>query len=341
MPEGNPIVAEAEEGLAAGGSSLEGAGLAQDAYDLVSRAASGDWTEGLVSLLSAGLEAKSFVEDPLAKLASMGLGWVIEHVGWLREPLDWVTGDQEELTRMAGVWTGIGDELRQAGQDLDTWYRTDSAGWAGPAVEQYRRFCVDRVNLYNAAADAANSVTTTVTICKGILAVVRSIIRDLITDCVGKIISIIARYPPPTTPAAAPEVTAKAVETSNTIMTWVRKLRTAFANAGRLFTESGNLFKNIRDYLAEAKSAFGAARAGGEGLTGALGHAARQTGSSVAFGVRDAAKQVADGVAEAATSAVKEMPAKAALEGAKEVAKDSAEDDLYEGSGPYRVSGTL
>lgn len=338
MPDGNPIVEDAERRTT--DEPLEGAGMAQDAADLVARVASGDWAEGLVSLVSAGLEVKGFVEDPLAKLSSMGLGWVVEHVGWLRWPLDFVASDQEKLTLMANAWTGIGDELRQAGQDLDNWYRTDSAHWAGPAVEQYRKFCGDRVHLYYAAADAASSVTTTVTICKGILAVVRGIIRDLVTDCVGKIISVIARYPPPATPAALPEVTTTAIETGNKITTWLTRLRTALANAGQLFKDGGNLFRNIRDYLAEARSAFDAARAGGVGLLGSLGHAASQTGSSVAFAVADAGKQVAEGVGEAAAEAVKELPAKAALEGAKEVAKSSSEAPLYEG-GRHRVTGEL
>lgn len=345
----------AERREAADSSALEGAGLAQDAHDLVTRVAGGDWTEGLISLLSAGLDVKSFLQDPLAKLTSMGLGWVIEHLGPLQDALDWVTGDQQQLGRLAETWTGIGGELLQTGKDLDGYYRTDTAHWSGAATVQYQRFCADRVNLYTAAAGAAQSVSQTVSICKGILAVIRSIVRDLITDCIGKVISIIARYPPPTTPLALPEIAGQAVTTGGRIMTWMRKLQKAFANAGQLFKESGNLFRSVRSKQRMLRNIDDAA--------GSIDRMARNLGASVeeaaakSDAFRDAGiklakpdlvdvgqipKHLAEEMPKAGREMAEEIPLKAAVEGAKEIVEGTEEPArLYDGPGPHRVSGTL
>jgi hypothetical protein len=79
VPEPNPITGAAAERAA--GSPLDGAGMAKDAADLAAKVANGDWTEGLVSLGSLAYETKEFLRDPLAKLASMGLGWVSSSSG--------------------------------------------------------------------------------------------------------------------------------------------------------------------------------------------------------------------------------------------------------------------
>jgi len=339
MADGNPIIAAADQAAArTGGSPLEGAGLAQDAHDLTGQVLSGSWAEGLISAASLANEVKDFVQDPIAKLASIGLGWAMEFFSPLQQFLDWLTGDQEQLERLSLSWEGIAAELGGTAQELDGLYRKDTAPWSGPAVTQYKQFCADRVELYAAAAGAASATGGLIKLCGVILNVVRSVVRQLITDCVGKVISIVLRYPPPATPAAAPEIVSQVADTGGLISKWMRSLQRAFANAWDLLKQSGNLFRDVKKYLAYSK------KMAGELADGGALYAKLALG---AFADVPAAAKAA------AKNAVRdipgELPAKigfeAAKEGAKYVTGTEAEQEqpatLYDGPGPHRVTGTL
>jgi hypothetical protein len=370
LTEGNQIVADAEQG--ARQSALEGAGMAQDFYDSLAKISSGDWTEGLVNFAGGALTIKEFAGDPLGKLISMGLGWVIEHVAFLRTPLDWVTGDQVYLDRMTQTWTGIGDELRGAAAELDRMYKADTDGWKGMAADTYRTFCAGRVAVYNGLADGAASVARLFLMSKIILAVARTLIRELITDFVGKLGSMLLRYPPPVTAAAIPEAVNLANTYAQKILGQVKRVQKAFGNGARWFRDIGERFARARTYFSlkddmmmqtfdsAVRQGYRAGEAAARGVAAA--DRAGRKGMAELFGDAGA-------VADAARATVKELPEKAGIEIAKESAKgaaqvmdgDSSNEEtvapgdpsnpgatqaetqsyLYDGPGPHRVSGQL
>jgi hypothetical protein len=248
MTEGNPIVAAAQGKV----SVLEGSGILQDAQDLGQAIDNGQWAGSLVSLFSYGMGVRDLLADPMAKLVSMGLGWAIEFFDPLNAWLDWLTCDTEQLTVAAETWSGISAEMRTAGSELDGYYKTDTAGWSGPAVDQYRIFCADRVDLYNAAAGAAAATANLINRNKMLLTMVRSLVRDLITDGVGKVISIVLRYPPPATLAAAGEVAAQVQRTGAQVIDLVGKLKQALTNAKQLFRNCFQVFRDVRRIYKEA-----------------------------------------------------------------------------------------
>lgn len=346
MPaEGNPIVAAAQGKV----SWAEGAGLLQDATDLVGQVSSDQWAAGLTSLLSAGLNIRDAVQDPMAKLVSWGLGWAIEFFGPLNDWLDWLTCDQEQLTVAAETWSGISAELRTAADELDGYYKTDTAGWSGAAVEQYRVFCADRVNLYDAAAGAAAATSNLISRNKILLTVVRSIVRDLITDGVGKVVSIALRYPPPATLAAAGEIVAQVRRTGASVVDLVGKLRQALKNAGQLIRKSGQIFRDVRRIYREAGDvldAFRAVRGPGEALSPRAAQAYNSMINDhlgdVAHAVRDAAKSAVKPIlTDSATSiperfvveAVKEPTKYGQGRAAESAPEHPAVDDAQEGNG--------
>ena len=55
--------------------------------------------------LEAHLGVPSADADPLGLLADAGLGWLVEHVDFLREPLDWLAGHGDRFED--AVATGI------------------------------------------------------------------------------------------------------------------------------------------------------------------------------------------------------------------------------------------
>jgi hypothetical protein len=328
MPEPNPITAAATDRAAA--SPLEGSGMLKDATDLATKVAGGDWAEGLLALGSLAYESRDLLADPLAKLASMGLGWVIEFFGPLRWLLDQLTGNQEQLNLIVETWSGIAGELSTAADDLHTVYTTDTASWAGPAVAQYRLFCADQVDLYRAGAATAKSVADNARMSGMVLTVVREIVRGLITDAVGKTISIACRYPPPATPAAAPEITTAIANTGNKIVQWIDKLRRAFDNAKQLLGQSDRLFRSIQWSLDVTRRI----RIPTDGsmvraiLTDAVSYSAKQ-----------AVKEIPEQLPEMAAVELGKGAAAFALADDPEPPAD--QNQLYDGPGPHRITGTL
>jgi hypothetical protein len=228
---------------------VDGAGLLEDSLAIVAAADSTDWAGGLAAAVSAGFNVHDLVQDPMAKLISMGLGWVIEFFEPLNAWLDWLTGDKDQIGAMAKTWSGIATDLQEVGHDLERYCRTDTAQWSGQAVSQYRTFCTDRANLYYAASGAATATANLVFTNGVILNAVRSIVRDLITDCVGKVICIVLRYPPPATPAASGEVFLQIEKTGSRIIGWVDKLKTAFQNAADLMARASVIFSEVAKQL--------------------------------------------------------------------------------------------
>ena len=112
-PAKNPLVREGK-----GAAATEGAGLFHDATEAVTGFADGNWAEGLLNVASAAGSVGTFLADPLAGLFSAGFGWLMEHVSFLREPLDWLTGDQQTLDGMAQTWSSVSSYLTETATDL-------------------------------------------------------------------------------------------------------------------------------------------------------------------------------------------------------------------------------
>lgn len=242
-------------------SGAEGAGLFQDFWDAGTAVADGNWTEGLVNAGFGAGGLAELVADPIGTIAAAGVGWAMEFFPWLREPLDWLTGDQTALENMVGTWENVGKELEKISTDLQDTVQKDSEGWEGASADAYRAFAEDRAATYAGVATGANAIAKLVDICKTILGVVRSIVRDLIAECVGKLISIACRYLGPALPVGmATEGTAEAVKTGSKCMEWIKKLVKAFNRAQELFHRITDVFSRVK----------GALKRGAEKLPGPL-----------------------------------------------------------------------
>ncbi|MEU3643638.1 hypothetical protein AB0E59_09705 [Lentzea sp. NPDC034063] len=146
----NPLKVEGEATKA-----TEGLGLAHDAAETFSAISQGNWAEGLMNAAGGAMGVAGFLADPLAGLAGAGFGWLVEHVPFLREPLDWLTGDQEQLDSMSKTWGNIANHVEQVSTDLRQWVKTDSGQWTGEEFRAYERFGVDKADTYGSVATGA------------------------------------------------------------------------------------------------------------------------------------------------------------------------------------------
>ena len=85
----------------------------------------------------AGLDVLAFAANPFKELMMAGVGFIIEHVDFLREPLDWLAGDPAEITALSQTWTNIAGQLAEASEAFATELE-GLTGWDDEVSEAYR-----------------------------------------------------------------------------------------------------------------------------------------------------------------------------------------------------------
>ena len=85
----------------------EGAGVLDAAMGVKDGLSKEDWFSFGANGLVVGLSAVGAVMDPFQAIFAAGVGWLMEHVSILREPLDWLAGDPKEIEGHAATWRNI------------------------------------------------------------------------------------------------------------------------------------------------------------------------------------------------------------------------------------------
>jgi len=169
--------------------AFTGASLLESATDLKSAIDSGDWAAGALAAAGAGLDALGAVMDPFGTILAQGVGWLMEHVGPLKEALDALAGDPAQIAAHAETWQAVGVQLAQISTDLTALAAADTPSWTGPAADAYRQRTADTANLLLASQNAAEGAAGGVRAAGELVAAVRSLVRDVIAELVGRMIS--------------------------------------------------------------------------------------------------------------------------------------------------------
>ncbi|HEY4024624.1 MAG TPA: hypothetical protein VGM75_38470 [Pseudonocardiaceae bacterium] len=138
---------------------------------------------------SAVLDTVAFALDPLAKLISAGLGWLIEHVQFLRWPLDQIAGNPDAIQGLANQLHTIGQNLRNSANDLDAALKSDITNWQGQAADQFNAAMNGHKTHVDDAGHSVDTVGYVVETTMALIAAVRSLFRDIITTVLGDIIA--------------------------------------------------------------------------------------------------------------------------------------------------------
>lgn len=197
MTEANPLVAGAGPdggaftGVDSVDSGFSGGGIFENAEKTVSDAAGGEasaFTMG-VDIASTGLDLLGTAMDPLGALASAGVGWLIEHIGFLHEGLDKLAGDPEDVTAKSQTWKNISQSLQDAAQGYRGSARQTTACWTSSAGQAYQASATGFERSIQGAAGHANSAASAMTVAAGLVGVERGLIRDMISGFVGGLIA--------------------------------------------------------------------------------------------------------------------------------------------------------
>ncbi|MGI5503385.1 hypothetical protein [Lentzea sp. CA-135723] len=165
----------------------DAAGIFSSSANLIYDGIKGDWTAVLGDAAGFGMDLLGFVTNPLGSLLSAGIGWLIEHIAFIKEALDLVAGDPDAVNAIAETWTNIAKRMQET---ADKYTSTLGAlsGAQGPAMDGYRRAVQDFSNVVAGGASHATSAAQAMTVAASAVGVVRGAIRDAIATFVSNAI---------------------------------------------------------------------------------------------------------------------------------------------------------
>jgi hypothetical protein len=164
---------------------FEGAGVLSSWKDIVTAGSAGELAAAATNAELATLGA---VMNPLDALVGAGIGWLIEHVWFLHEPLDVLAGDPVQVTAHARTWENVSKAVVALAAD----YRADVdrlTGWDGAAATAYRHAATDYVADLRQGARGAFDVSGQVLGAGATIGAVRALIRDVIADLVAELVT--------------------------------------------------------------------------------------------------------------------------------------------------------
>jgi hypothetical protein len=144
-----------------------------------------------VTVVGAVADTVAFALDPLAKLISAGLGWLIEHISFLKWPLDQVAGNPAEIKKLADELHKIAGTLRSAAKDMDSALQAQVTHWTGAGYDSFKKEIDTRRTQIDDSGHSVDIAGYVVETTMALITATRSLIRDLITTVLGDIISAV------------------------------------------------------------------------------------------------------------------------------------------------------
>lgn len=185
---GDPLVAEARSST----TWYAGLGLVEDAEQISGGIHDNSWVDATLGGVGGSLDVLGTVIDPLGSLLAWGVGWLMEHVKPLREALDWLAGNPDEIAAHAATWRNVSAATTGTHQQLAEVVRVQVAAWSGESGDAYRRHAAQQGEAIGGIATAAGAISYAVEGAGLLVGLVRGIVRDLIAQFVA---TLAARLP--------------------------------------------------------------------------------------------------------------------------------------------------
>jgi uncharacterized protein YukE len=168
-------------------NELAGAGFIEAFGELASMDAS-DALGVAFNVIGAASAAVMFAVDPLGSLFAAGVGWLMEHVSFLRDALNQLMGDPDAIQANQKEGTDLAVEMRQLAEDHRK-AMVNPEGWNGESAEAFSA----RMEVMGEELDmlAASVETKAKIVAMGgtVVIVLRDIVRDLIAQLIGSLIA--------------------------------------------------------------------------------------------------------------------------------------------------------
>lgn len=172
--------------------TFAGAGPAESFFqtiDSLGRAGEGDFAEIGMNAAALGLDVLGAIMDPVGALATAGIGWLIEHLSFLREPLDWLAGNGDKIKAAVETWNQVATDLHGIGEQQDKAVKSELPCWEqGTAAEKFRQSQGELVQEIEAVSGTCFFVASEIAKAGTITAAIRGMIRDLIALFIWEVI---------------------------------------------------------------------------------------------------------------------------------------------------------
>lgn len=265
MSGANPLVAEAEQDAGPfanmGGANdvTNGLKVVDAGADAADAFARGDWIEGSVNGLSAGIDTVGALIDPIGTIGSSIAGWLMEHLSFVQDALDELCGDPGAIMAASTTWHNVAGRLGDVSGDYAAAAAADMGGQQGLAVEAYAGFAGAQADVVRAMARIAEGVGAGVALAGTVVAGVRDFISNLTADAVGQIVKLFAESVL-TLGFAAPHAVATA---ANKCRQLIQRARTFMEDLARSLDRMADLVGQVSPALETGASslASGARRA--------------------------------------------------------------------------------
>ncbi|WP_439663773.1 WXG100 family type VII secretion target [Lentzea sp. HUAS TT2] len=302
----NPLVAQKEPEK----KWLAGAGFADTGEDLVRPFLEGKDIDPVALGIDGAamvLDVAGLLTDPLGTLASSVVGWIIENVGFIREPFDKLAGDPPAIEAVGNTWENIAKRLSEEATAYENQAKA-LADWTGDAADAYRTRCSSLVAQLQGSSAAASSAANKIKVAGAIVAATRALIRDLLADLAGTLLMWGIPAAASAIPTAGASIAAfitravtKAVEIGTKIARFVAKLFKALDKLGSLAKKAGEAMRKQADDLAALSrqmpnSRYGNQRAAELASDSATRVSRADTLDNVGEGLGNASRRIQDGV---------------------------------------------
>ncbi|HEY2059087.1 MAG TPA: RHS repeat-associated core domain-containing protein [Amycolatopsis sp.] len=248
----NPLVAPTEDSTKA----YSGISLAESAAGLSDAIKSGDWASVAMGAVGTALDALSMAMDPFGAILAAGVSWLMEHVGPLKEALNGLTGNADEIAAQSQTWANVAKELESVGQDLDAMVKADLQSWTGPAGDAYRQRTQDTVALLQSAQKGCEGASSGVKTAGEVVGAVRTLVRDIISELVGHMISWALQvlftlgigmvWVVPQVVAAVAKTASSIASVTTKLVKALKALIPLLKKAGTLFEDAGKALKGLK-----------------------------------------------------------------------------------------------
>jgi hypothetical protein len=168
-----------------------GASVAVDLHALGEGIGSGNWVEAGIGALGTAAEGASAIIDPIGTLAGWGAGWAMEHVEPLRDALDKLTGNPDEVSAYAQTWRNVASSTDSASNLYEGDVKADITSWQDAAGNIYRNLAKERVEDMEGLSAAATTMSKLAEAMNMVCGLVRAGVKFIISWLVGKLISLI------------------------------------------------------------------------------------------------------------------------------------------------------
>jgi uncharacterized protein YukE len=173
----------------------EGAGVVESVAGFVDTLTGESEGEG-VDVIDAAIGGAGMVVDlvgsaanPLAAVFSAGVGWLMEHISFIREPLDALLGNPDEINANTHQLKSAALEMKMIAQEHREDVEAMGASWSGASNEAFRSNQEQMAGQYEALGKTMDGTAAIYALSGALVCELRAMIFDWIADLLGELIA--------------------------------------------------------------------------------------------------------------------------------------------------------